>query len=431
LRLAHYELRRLLGEGAMGAVYEAWDTSLDRAVAVKVVHAVHAADPDVHARFREEPRCAARVVHENLAHVYFVGTTEGRPFYAMELVKGRTLERLVAAEGPQPLERVVDLVTQIAAGLGAVHAAGLVHRDVKPGNVLLTDDGRVKLTDFGLSKSLDAATGATEAGSIIGTPDFMSPEQCRGEPIDARTDVYALGLVAYVLLTGTKPWTGSSLGALLDQQMNAPLPSVVVRRPELSPEVDRVLAILTAKDRDRRPATMAEVAVLVARLRPRVVVPAPLGARGAALLVDLVVFGLLSAGSASLLRWVGVRLGASGPSMLADGVVACALAILLLPGMERRFGGSVGKLLLRLEVVRADGTAPDLWTLLRRLLARLPTFPLLVVPDEWLPAWGLGVVNYGTLGWLVAGAVVHLATHGTTLSDLFTRTRVTYAGTRR
>jgi uncharacterized RDD family membrane protein YckC len=421
----------VLGEGAMGVVYEAWDTSLDRAVAVKVVHAIHAADPDIHARFREEPRSAARVVHENLTHVYFVGTTDGRPFYAMELVEGRTLERLVATEGPQPIERAVDILVQIAAGLGAVHAAGLVHRDVKPGNVLVTADGRVKLTDFGLSKSLDAATGGTEAGSIIGTPDFMSPEQCRGEPIDARTDVYALGLVAFVLLTGTKPWKGSSLGALLDQQMNAPLPRVTAIRPELPADVDEVLALLTAKDRARRPATMAQAAVLIERLRPRVVVPAPVVARGTALLIDLTVFGLLSAGGATALRWIGRHVGLPDVWALADGFVALALALVLLPGMERRFGASVGKLLLRLEVVRADGTTPDLWTLVRRLFARLPFFPFLVVPDEWLPSWGLAVVNFGTLAWLLAGAVVHLVTHGKTLSDLLTRTRVTYAAARR
>ncbi len=238
-RLAHYELRTLLGEGAMGKVYAAHDTALDRPVAIKVVHADLAGDADIAARFLEEPRAAARVVHDNLTHVYFVGTTDGRPFYAMELVPGATLEQLVARDGPLPLGRAVDALVQAARGLGAIHAAGLVHRDVKPANLLVTPDGRVKVTDFGLSKTLGVARSATELGSLVGTPDYMSPEQCRGETVDARTDVYALGLTAYTLLAGGKPWAGTALGAVLDQQMHAPLPAVRANAPSSPPPSTR------------------------------------------------------------------------------------------------------------------------------------------------------------------------------------------------
>ena len=411
----------------MGAVYEAYDTSLDRPVAVKVVHAVHAGDPDVNARFLEEPRSAARVVHDNLAHVYFVGTTDGRPFYAMELVEGRTLERVVADEGPMPIGRAVDVLVQIARGLAAVHAAGLVHRDVKPGNVLVTADGRVKLTDFGLSKSLGGVSGRTEVGSVLGTPDYMSPEQCRGEPIDAGTDIYSLGLTAYVLFSGAKPWSGSTLGALLDQQMNAPLPSIVAKRPELPADVDAVLARLTSKSRAERPSTMAEAVVLLERLRPRTVVDAPIVTRGAAFGIDLIVFTLFAAGSSSALDWVGRRLGIGGLSMVVDGLLSTALLLALQPGMERRFGGSLGKLLFRLEVTRDDGTRPGFPALMRRLFVRVPFFPALLLPDPWLPAWAVAVINFGTIGWALVLFASYFVHRGRTLCDAITRTRVTYA----
>ncbi len=426
-RLAHFEIRRPLGEGAMGVVYEAYDTSLDRAVAVKVVHAIHATNPDVNARFLEEPRLAARVVHDHLAHVYFVGITDGRPFYAMELVAGRTLERLVIDDGAMPIGRAVDVLVQIAKGLAAVHAAGLVHRDVKPGNVLVSVEGRVKLTDFGLSKPLGGVSGRTEMGSVIGTPEYMSPEQCRGETVDARTDIYALGLTAYVMLTGAKPWSGSTLGALLDQQMNAPLPSVVARRPDLPPDVDTVLGRLTSKNRAERPATMADVAVLLERLRPRTIVSAPIVARGAAFAIDLSVLGLLVAGSTKAIDWTTHRLGIGGVGLILEGLVATALLLMLLPGMERRFGGSVGKLLLRLEVTRDDGTRPDVRTLAYRLVLRAPYFPSMLVPDAWLPSWADFAVTALFFGWTLALFVSYFVNRGRTFCDVLSRTHVTYA----
>ena len=425
-RLAHYELRSLLGEGAMGKVYAAHDTALDRPVAIKVVHAELADDPDVAARFLEEPRAAARVVHDNLTHVYFVGTTDGRPFYAMELVPGTTLEQLVARDGPLPLERAVEALVQAAKGLGAIHAAGLVHRDVKPANLLVTPDGRVKVTDFGLSKALGPAPSGTELGSLVGTPDYMSPEQCRGEAVDARTDVYALGLTAYALLAGGKPWTGAALGAVLDQQMHAPLPSVVAKRPELPPAVDAVLARLTSKDPARRPASMAEVVALLERLRPRTILPAPVVARGAALVLDLVIFALVSLGGVTLLGVATNALGLAGALPALDGLVAAAALVVLFPGMERRFGGSTGKLLLHLEVVTAGGGRPDFTTLVRRLFVRFPFWPTLLVPEPWMPGWADLVVNFGTLAAAVAGFACTFFRDGRTLSDLLTRTRVAY-----
>lgn len=425
-RLAHYEVRRLLGEGAMGKVYEAWDTALVRPVAVKVVHADLASDPDVASRFLEEPRAAARVVHDNLTHVYFVGTHDGRPFYAMELVEGETLEQRVGRDGPLALAAAVDLLLQAARGLHAIHRAGLVHRDVKPGNLLVTPDGRVKVTDFGLSKTLGSAGRDTAVGSLVGTPDFMSPEQCRGQAVDARTDVYALGLTTYAVLTGRRPWTGTALGAVLDQAMNAALPSVRDVRPDLPDAVDAVLARLAAKDPARRPASMAEASALLAGLAPRPVVAAPLVARATALVVDLFVYGTVAAGAAVALAGVGARLQADAAVPWLVALVALATLFVGFPLMERRFGGSVGKLLLRLEVVREDGLRPGLATLVRRFLARFPFLPIAMLPDPLLPSWLDRAAWWGTLATVLAGALAPLGFAGRTLSDRWTRTRVAY-----
>jgi uncharacterized RDD family membrane protein YckC len=424
-RLAHYEIRRALGEGAVGTVYEAYDTALDRAVAIKVVHAHVAAEQEEAERFALEPRTAARVVHDNLTHVYFVGTTEGRPFYAMELVRGGTLEAILAREGALALERAIDVLTQAARGLAAAHAAGLVHRDVKPANLLLTEDGRVKVTDFGLAKSMKGDSGSTQLGSIVGTPDYMSPEQCRGTDVDPRTDVYALGLTAYTALTGEKPWKGATIGAVLDEQMHGTLPSVVARRPELPSSVDEVLALLTSKDVARRPPSMRDAARLLEGLRPRRVEPAPLAARGAALAIDLVLYAAAVAAVVAGARGLAALVGVPALAAWVADPVAAVLFVVMQLGMERWYGGSVGKLLLHLEVVREDGGKPATSALVRRLLVRIPAIPFFFVPDMLLPQVvqrGLGLL---VLAVLLAGAVSHAIT-GRTLSDRWTRTRVAY-----
>jgi hypothetical protein len=370
------------------------------------------------------------VNHDRVTHIHYVGVDDGRPFYAMELVPGRTLEDVVRRDGPLPLARAVDVLQQAAEGLGAAHAAGFVHRDVKPSNLILRPDGGVKVTDFGLAKSLHADPAATHVGHLVGTPEFMSPEQCRGESVDARTDVYALGLTAYFLLTGERPFAGASVGALLDAQMHAPVPAVTARRPDLPPRIDSVLARMTEKEPGRRPASMQEVVALLEDLRPRAVMPAPLLARGFALGVDVLVYGVVM----GAVLWALSRVQPLAPDVVLavlGGLGSFGLAVASQYGMEARFGGSAGKLLLDLEVLREDGAAPSRRALLARLLVRFPAIPFLLVPDPLLPdvVWqGVGLLQ---LAVVLAGAVTYLVTRGRTLSDRVTGTRVAYRGVRR
>jgi len=435
-RLAHYELRGQIGFGAMGIVYEADDTALDRSVAVKVLRERIAGDPAIVDRFIREARAAARVNHPNLIHIYFVGRQDERPFFAMELVPGETLEQAVAARGPMPLAEAVDALVQSARGLAAAHAAGVVHRDVKPSNLIRRPDGTVKVTDFGMAKSMDADVHATGGGTLMGTPTFMSPEQCRGAEVDARCDVYSLGLVAWYLLVGRTPYEATSLGQMLSDQMNTPIPSAVELRPELPPAVDDVLRRLCAKDPAERPANMTDVAAVLDALRPRQVIPAPLFARGTAYMIDGAA-ALLSGAVVALVlyalgaliaetpiptpRWLTRFVGV--PITVLTSTAAMA-AVLLLPEMWYRT--SIGKVLFDLRVVRADGTRPGVLALVGRLVLRFPALvllPLTVVgPIQNVAAFvAAGIQGLAA----VAGLASYFLRRERTLSDLVTRTRVT------
>ena len=202
---------------------------------MKVVNPDLASDPAMVDRFGKEARAAARANHDNLTHIYFVGQTGGRPFFAMEYVPGENLEDRVARTGPLPLAEAVDVLVQAARGLAAAHAVGVVHRDVKPSNVILLPDGRVKVTDFGLAKSGGGDPTASAVGQLTGTPGYMSPEQCRADAVDARSDVYSLGLTAWFLLGGRPAYAAQSVVAVLGDQMHTPLPPLSALRPELPP----------------------------------------------------------------------------------------------------------------------------------------------------------------------------------------------------
>jgi uncharacterized RDD family membrane protein YckC len=422
--LAHYEIREPVGSGAMGTVYRAHDTALDRTVAVKVLRPGVACDPAVVDRFVREARAAARVNHPNLTHIYFVGQSGGHRFFAMEYVDGPTLDAAVARDGPMDVASAIDAIVQAARGLAAAHGAGVVHRDVKPSNLMLAPDGTLKVADFGLAKSQGGDVAASGGGSLLGTPTYMSPEQCRGRGVDARTDVYCLGLTAWYVLAGRAPFVSESLGQMLHDQMNAPLPSLRELRPDLPPALARALAKMCEKDPDRRPVSMDEVIALLEPLRPRPLEPAPFTARATAFVIDgtflvmlaLSLFGVLWVAS-HLLR-VDLR-----DNFLARLLVAGALvASQYVP--EASFQTSVGKWLLDLAVVRTDGSAPGRLALFIRFLLRFPVVVALPSPLDkaWLDLTFVGL----QILFVVAGAVSYPFAGGRTVSDRLTRTRVVY-----
>jgi len=422
--LAHYRIEEPIGEGAMGVVYRAHDTALDRPVAVKVLKPRVAEDEALVARFFREARAAARVNHEHLTHIYFVGEEEGAHFFAMELLPGENLDDYVKAYGPLSWAKALRVLVQTANGLAAAHAAGVVHRDVKPSNIILLEDGRAKVTDFGLAKSLHADVHATQAGALMGTPTYMSPEQCRGGDVDARTDVYALGLTAWYLLMGKAPYPGGSLGDMLDRQMNEPLPSLRDERPELPRELDEALRRMCEKDPEKRPQDMHEVARMLTECMPGELHGAGLFTRGVALAIDAGITGLLVT-----LTWL---LAAVDLDAQRHGALALAFWWTLTQlGMEAWRRQSIGKWLLDLYVVKADGGRPAFRTLLLRYLIRFPAVIGWTVGGLLLPADYLIGIDLLSVAAVLGALGVWAYTRyrdppARTLSDLWTRTRVAY-----
>jgi eukaryotic-like serine/threonine-protein kinase len=253
-----YELRRPLGHGAMAVVDLAQDDELDRPVALKRLAENLARDDDLRRRFVREARLAARLTHPNVVRVYDVGEDEGRPFIAMEYVDGETLADLVAQRGPLPPAEAVGLGIQAARALAAAHEAGLVHRDVKPQNLLLRRDGTLKLGDFGVAFGAEG-TRLTLAGTVLGTAAYLAPEQARGEDVTAAADIYGLGAVLYELLTGRPPRTVSSLGELGERSSYA-VSDVQTQARGISPELAEIVMSCLAYEPDQRPPSAAAVA---------------------------------------------------------------------------------------------------------------------------------------------------------------------------
>jgi len=249
-----YELEELVGTGGMSSVYRAHDRLLERDVALKVLHEQFTADGEYVERFRREARAVAQLSHPNIVTVIDRGEQAGRQYIVFEYVDGENLKALVGREGPLGEREAIGLTLQVARALGFAHGQGLVHRDVKPQNVLLNDNGQAKVTDFGIARSLDVQGGGglTQTGTVMGTSDYIAPEQARGSRVDAQSDIYSLGTVLYELLTGEVPFSGDNFVAVAMQHINQPPPSARERRPELSPCVDAAIRRAMAKEpRDR------------------------------------------------------------------------------------------------------------------------------------------------------------------------------------
>ncbi len=259
-RLGSYEIIQPIGAGGMGEVHRARHLKLRRDVAIKVLPAEVATNPWRRSRFEREARTASALNHPNIVTIYDIAEHEGTTFIAMELVEGRTLRDLVAG-GAIPIEQVVEWAEQIADGLAKAHAAGIVHRDIKPANVMVTADGQVKILDFGLAKSVQSAptegppstaTTETQEGLIVGTPHYMSPEQCAGDKLDHRSDQFAFGILLYEMIGGKPPFDGPSARAILSAILTDSPPALKRLRPDVPVEIERIIARCLEKDPEKR-----------------------------------------------------------------------------------------------------------------------------------------------------------------------------------
>jgi eukaryotic-like serine/threonine-protein kinase len=241
-----YELEEVVGTGGMSTVWRARDRLLERNVAIKILHARYGEDDDYVERFKREARAVAQLSHPNIVTVIDRGEDRERQFIVFEFVEGENLKQVLERRGALPIEEVVELGLEIARGLAFAHERGIVHRDVKPQNVLLNGDGRAKVTDFGIARSLNVERGLTHTGTVMGTSNYIAPEQATGAHVDARSDVYALGCVLFELLTGEVPFPGDNFVTVALQHLNEPPPPVLERRRDAPPQlawlVDRALA---------------------------------------------------------------------------------------------------------------------------------------------------------------------------------------------
>ena len=251
-----YELEELVGSGGMSNVFRAHDRLLERTVALKILHEQYTRDEDYVERFRREARAVAQLTHPNIVTVIDRGEQDGRQFIVFEYVDGQNLKDL-SARGPLDPREAIRLALQVAHALSFAHDRGLVHRDVKPQNVLLNDDGQAKVTDFGIARSLDVH-GVTQTGTVLGTSDYIAPEQARGQKVDPKTDIYSLGAVLYELLTGEVPFSGDNFVAVAMRHVSEPAPSVLPHRPDCPLRLDRAIQRAMAKDPADRFASMGE-----------------------------------------------------------------------------------------------------------------------------------------------------------------------------
>jgi predicted Ser/Thr protein kinase len=265
-----YELEELVGHGGMSSVYKAHDGLLERYVALKVLHEQYTEDEEFVERFKREARSVAQLQHPNIVTVIDRGEQDGRQYIVFEYIDGENLKELVVRKGRLDVREALEISLEIARGLAFAHEHGLVHRDVKPQNVLLNGDGRAKVTDFGIARSRDVEQSVTQTGTVLGTSNYIAPEQASGQPVDEHTDVYSLGVVLYELLTGELPFPGDNFVAVAMKHVHEPPPSALDKRGDLPLRVAAAIDRALEKDPEHRFPTMdafaAELEACVAEL---------------------------------------------------------------------------------------------------------------------------------------------------------------------
>src|SRR5499426_644390 len=281
-RLGPYEILSPLGAGGMGEVYRARDPRLGRDVAIKVLPASFSQDPDRLKRFEQEARSAGVLNHPNVTIVYDIGSQNGAPYVVQELLEGETLRSELAGGRFSP-RKAIDYAIQIAQGLAAAHEKGIVHRDLKPENLFVTNNGRVKILDFGLAKltqtegsaNVTNLPTATEPGVVMGTLGYMSPEQVKAKPADARSDIFALGAILYEMLSGQRAFRGDSAGETMAAILKEDPPDLSLTNPSVSPAVERVVRHCLEKNPERRFHSAHDVAFALETVSGSAAVPVP------------------------------------------------------------------------------------------------------------------------------------------------------------
>jgi uncharacterized RDD family membrane protein YckC len=361
-RIAGYKIVRLLGRGGMGSVYEAEDAEFGRRVALKVIAAAHITSSEAVERFRQEGRLASTIAHPRCVFVLAADEERGRPYIVMELMPGETLQTLVDQRGPLPVDEAILKVLDIIDGLREAHLQGVIHRDVKPSNCFLEASGRVKVGDFGLSKSLDVDSQLTRTGAFIGTPLYASPEQIKRDEVDARTDVYSVAATLYFLLSARPPFEGGDATATLAKIVSESPTPLRVHRPEIPATLESAVLRGLERDRDRRWLDLARFRGALLPFVSNRMRLADQALRVSAFLVDVIILGLVFWGMIAILAaWpheaghVFQRFRRYLPVLF---LIYRSIWIAYFAVLEGLWGASVGKRLTGLRVRRVIGGGP-------------------------------------------------------------------------
>ena len=371
--LGHFRIDALIGRGGMGTVYRAWDTSLLRPVALKVLLSDSVT---ARTRFLREARSQAQLRHPNVVPIHYVGEAEGVVFLVMDLVEGESLNDLIRREGRLAAERALDIVEAVASALAAGHAAGLIHRDVKPSNILIERSGRALLADFGLAKGIAAAeiaadpdapagslrsAGLTRAGAIIGTPAYLAPEQASGGQVDHRADMYALGASLFEALTGAPPFDAPTPTGIVEMQRTEQVRSPRALIGDLHPSVEQLVLRLLERDPGDRFTTYDELRKALTEARMPMMLKAPPVPRLVAFAIDYALFGLAG----------GVVFGGMMMLQVTARPVVWAAAVLAAAVLEWHLGGaSIGKRLMQMRTADRYGLPPRFSIILARTVLK-------------------------------------------------------------
>jgi hypothetical protein len=398
-----YRLVRSLGVGGMGTVYEAEDSASGRRVAIKLVAADGASSPDAVERFRQEGRLASAVIHPRCVFVIAADEDAGRPYIVMELMPGSTLKDLVEKQGPLVPVNAIAKILDVIEGLQEAHRLGVIHRDVKPSNCFLEANGRVKVGDFGLAKSLAEDGHLTKSGSFLGTPLFASPEQIRKEPLDPQTDVYSVAATLYFLLTGQAPFQSNDMAAVVARIVSDTAPSICSIRPHVPAALDKVVLRGLERNRERRWRDLEEFRRALRPFLPVSLSRAGMGLRLGAFLLDwtllvLPFFAATSYFTMDLLRGIGRPERATIDLLLARTLLIQLIFGLIVVAyftvLEGIWGWSLGKWFLGLRTCTPVATEPPG---LARALLRTVVFCGLIGPGETASLlfrdWGLMDIN--------------------------------------
>jgi uncharacterized RDD family membrane protein YckC len=406
--VAGYRLIRLLGRGGMGSVHEAEDSTSGRRVAVKLIAPEYTASKMAVERFLQEGRLASAIAHPRCVFVLAADQAEGWPYIVMELMPGHTLKDLVETQGPLGQGEAVRKIMDVIEGLEEAHKLGVIHRDVKPSNCFLDGEGRVKVGDFGLSKSLlGSDANLTRTGSFLGTPHYASPEQIKGQHLDARSDVYSVAATLYFLLTGRPPHEANDAAVALARIVSDDAPSMRSIRPEVWSALDQVVLRGLERDRRKRFRSLEEFREALAPFLPGRVALGRVGLRFGAYVTDTLITGVLVAVCMILLNWVNRGFIRPDPHSTRPEAVSTALVLCYFALFEVLGTASPGKRLFRLRVVSVDRGGPMDW---REALGRLMIFAAIALTPRRVYLFvltshdhGLGeMLSVETIIWVVS-----------------------------